>query len=70
MGTKGKKHTDPVYSLNEVELERVLMWPEVEERTSLSKDSVKRHHPEKIVKLSPRRQGVTMRNVLRIARGQ
>ena len=52
-----------------LELERVLSMPEVEEITSLSVDSLNRHHKEKIVELSPRRRGMKLRDALAIARG-
>jgi hypothetical protein len=53
-----------------LELERVLELPEVEEITSLSIDSIKRHHRDKLVNLSPRRLGMKMRNALAIANGE
>jgi hypothetical protein len=53
-----------------LELERVLSMPEVEEITSLSVDSLNRHHKEKIVELSPRRRGMKLRNALAIANGE
>jgi hypothetical protein len=37
--------------------------------TGLSKDTLKRRHHDKIVQLSPRREGMTLRNILKIARG-
>ena len=52
-----------------LELERVLSMPEVEEITSLSVDSLNRHHREKIVELSPRRRGMKLKDALAIARG-
>ena len=42
---------------------------EVEEITSLSVDSLNRHHKEKIVELSPRRRGMKLKDALAIARG-
>ena len=52
-----------------LELERVLPMPEVEQLTSLSVDSLNRHHREKIVELSPRRRGMKLKDALAIARG-
>jgi hypothetical protein len=52
-----------------LELERILELPEVEEITSLSVDSIKRHHRDKLVNLSPRRLGMKLRNALAIANG-
>jgi hypothetical protein len=53
-----------------LELERVLPMSEVEEITSLSVDSLNRHHKEKIVELSPRRRGMKLKDALAIARGE
>jgi hypothetical protein len=53
-----------------LELERVLPMTEVEEITSLSGDSINRHHKEKIVDLSPRRRGMKLKDVLAIVRGE
>ena len=53
-----------------LELERVLPMSEVEEITSLSVDSLNRHHKEKIVELSPRRRGMRLKDALAIARGE
>jgi hypothetical protein len=53
-----------------LELERVLPMSEVEEITSLSIDSINRHHKEKVVELSPRRRGMKLKDALAIARGE
>ena len=53
-----------------LELERVLPMPKVEEITSLSVDSLKRHHKDKIVNLSPRRRGMKLKHSLAIANGE
>jgi hypothetical protein len=53
-----------------LELERILPMPEVEEITSLSIDSLKRHHKDKIVNLSPRRLGMKLKHALAIANGE
>jgi hypothetical protein len=53
-----------------LELESVKPLPEVEKITSLSSDTLKRHHPDKIVKLSPRREGMKLRHALAIANGE
>jgi hypothetical protein len=53
-----------------LELERVLPLPEVEEMTSLSRDSLDRHHSNKIVDLSPRRRGMRVKDVLAIINGK
>ena len=60
-----KKSDQPTW----LELERVLSLPEVESITSLSVDSLNRHHKGKIVELSPRRRGMKLKDALAIARG-
>jgi hypothetical protein len=53
-----------------VDLQRILSLNEVEELTSLSHDSLKRHHADKIVSLSPRRVGMKLGDALAIANGE
>jgi hypothetical protein len=52
-----------------IELERVVPIAEAERITSLSRDGLQRHHRDKIVRLSPRRVGMRLRDVLAIASG-
>jgi hypothetical protein len=52
----------------ELELERILSLQEAETITTLSPDSWKRHHADKIVRLSPRRLGVRLRDALMLSR--
>jgi hypothetical protein len=66
MSTEKKKSDPPSW----LELERVLPLSAVTEITSLSHDSLIRHHKEKIVELSPRRRGMKLRNVLAIGNGK
>ena len=49
--------------------QRLDALPEVERLTSLSRDSLTRHHKDKIVALSPRRRGMKLRDALAIANG-
>jgi predicted DNA-binding transcriptional regulator AlpA len=49
-----------------LDLERVIPLPEVTAITSLSRDSLDRHHRDKYVRLGPRRIGIKMRNVIAI----
>jgi hypothetical protein len=53
-----------------LELERALPLPEVQELTGLSRDSLTRHHRDKIVQLTPRRCGMKLRDVLTIVNGK
>jgi hypothetical protein len=46
------------------ELDRIISLQEAEQVSSLSPDSWKRNHPDKIVELGPRRQGVRLRDAL------
>jgi len=43
--------------------------PVVEEITSLSADTIRRTYPEFIIKLSPRRDGMKLKDALAIANG-
>jgi hypothetical protein len=56
--------------LPDAALDKVLTIPQVMELTTLSKDSLQRHHRTKFVELSPRRRGMTLRDALAIARGE
>jgi len=47
-----------------LELDRIITLQEAEEVSSLSVDSWKRHHSDKVVELSPRRRGVRLRDAL------
>jgi hypothetical protein len=53
-----------------LELERVVPLPEVKRITSLSHDSLIRHHRDRIISLSPRRVGMKLKDVLAIANGE
>ena len=47
-----------------LELERIITLQEAEKISSLSSDSWKRHHSDKIIEMSPRRLGVRLRDAL------
>ena len=47
-----------------LELDRIITLQAAEEVSSLSVDSWKRHHADKVVELSPRRLGVRLRDAL------
>jgi len=53
-----------------LELQRVLPLREVERITSLSIDTLKRRHADKIKTLSPRRSGMKLKDALQIASGE
>jgi hypothetical protein len=46
------------------ELDRIISLPEAERISNLSVESWKRNHSDKIVKLSPRRIGIRLRDAL------
>jgi hypothetical protein len=52
------------------ELESVKSLRQVEELTSLHRDTLVRVYPQYLVKLSPRRLGMKFRNVLKIINGE
>ena len=52
-----------------IELESVLRMTMAERVTSLSADNLRRNYPHLIVKLSPRRDGIKLRDALAIANG-
>jgi hypothetical protein len=55
---------------NWLELRSIRPLSQVTQITSLSEDSLGRHYPHLIVKLSPRRRGMSLGNALAIARGE
>jgi hypothetical protein len=55
-------------ALSELELRRVVPLAEASRLTSLSEDSIRRHHRDKLVRMSPGRLGMTVKAVLSIAR--
>jgi hypothetical protein len=57
--------TDDGFKLSpELQLERIISLQEAEKVSDLSADSWKRHHSDKVIKLSPRRLGVRLRDAL------
>ncbi len=51
----------------ERELDRIISLQEAEKISSLSPNSLKRHHRDKIVDLSPRRLGMRLRDALMLS---
>jgi hypothetical protein len=51
----------------ELELEQIISLQCAEKVSDLSQDSWKRHHRDKLVKLSPRRYGVRLRHALMLS---
>ena len=47
-----------------LELDQIISLQEAKKLSSLSVDSWKRHHADKVVELSPRRLGVRLRDAL------
>jgi hypothetical protein len=48
----------------ERELDRIISLEQVEEVSTLSPESIKRHHADKLVRLSPNRVGMRLRDAL------
>jgi hypothetical protein len=49
------------------ELQRVINLKQASQLSGLSVDSIKRHHRDKIIDLSPRRRGMRVRDALMLA---
>lgn len=56
-------------ALSPIELHRIAPLPEAERLSGLSERSLRRYHGEKIVKLSPRRDGMRVGDALMLAEG-
>jgi hypothetical protein len=50
------------------ELDRIISLSKAVEVSSLSHDGWKRHYPDKLIRLSPRRIGVRLRDALMLAK--
>jgi hypothetical protein len=64
IGRNGGSALDPPWT----ELHRVVNLKEASRLSGLSVDSIKRHHSDKIIDLSPRRRGMRVRDALMLAR--
>ena len=53
-----------IQTIPPLELLRVVEMPEAEHLSSLSEDTLRREHPEKIIKLSKRRDGMRVLHAL------
>ena len=58
---------DKLPPLSPLELRRIAPMSEAERLSSLSERTLRRRYPEKIRKLSPRRDGMTVGDILAIA---
>jgi hypothetical protein len=52
----------------ELELECIITLDQASELSSESKDTIKRNHPDKIIRLSKRRLGMRVRDALRLGK--
>jgi hypothetical protein len=66
IGHNGGPPLDPIQP-SWTELHRVVSLKEASRLSGLSADSIKRHHSDKIINLSPRRRGMRMRDALMLA---
>jgi hypothetical protein len=55
--------------LTAIELERILSLDEAAQLASVSSDTLKRNHRDKLVRLSPRRLGMRVRDALMLSEG-
>jgi hypothetical protein len=62
--------SDQEPQLSPLELLRVASLPEVKRLTGLSADTIKKHHGAKLVRVSPRRIGMRVKDVLAIAQAR
>jgi hypothetical protein len=61
--------TDPRPRLSpELELERIVPLSEATRLSSVSEDTLLRHHRDKLVRMSPRRYGIRIRDALFLSR--
>ena len=60
------KHQPAIQLSPELELRKMLTLEQVTALTTLSADSLKRHHSDKIKRLGPRRLGMTLGDALAI----
>jgi hypothetical protein len=58
----------PVSTQFNIELERIAPLTEAAKLSSLSPDTLAREHSDKIIKLSPRRSGMRVRDALMLAK--
>jgi hypothetical protein len=52
----------------ELELERIITILQASNVSTLSEDTIRRRHADKIIKLSPRRDGMKLRDALSLRR--
>jgi predicted DNA-binding transcriptional regulator AlpA len=64
-----KRLTDPE-QLRELEPMRVIMLPEVAKLLGISVSTVIRNFPEQIIRISPRRRGMRVRDILAIGKSK
>jgi hypothetical protein len=63
----GHNKGPPLNPPNWVELQRIVDLKEVSRLSGLSVDSIKRHHSDKIIELSPRRRGMRLADALSLS---
>ena len=55
--------------LTAIELERIVPLDEAAQLSSVTEDTLKRNHRDKLVRLSPRRLGMRVRDALMLSEG-
>ncbi len=64
MSSKLASELEQRFGLTALELARIASMSEAEKLSGLSEDSLKRHHGDKIIHLSPKRRGMRVRDAL------
>jgi hypothetical protein len=62
--------SDDTFGLTPLELARIAPMDEAAHLSGLSVDTLKRHHADRIIRLSPRRAGMRLRHCLMLASGK
>jgi hypothetical protein len=65
-----QRNASPSFDINKltaVDLESIVSLQRASEISTLSEDTWRREHPEKIIKLSPRRSGVRLKHALMLS---
>jgi hypothetical protein len=58
------EQSDPISELSTLERLRIARLDEAEHLSGLSKETIRRHHSDLIIDLSPRRQGMRVQDAL------
>jgi hypothetical protein len=62
------EHQEQITQLTAIELQRIASLAEAARLAGISVDTLQRHHPEKILRLSPRRLGMRVGDALQLSK--